>query len=85
LSKRDFPGAIALYRLSGCKHLKVVLKFASSGHVHELLSYLFTLFKTSSAELTFSDRIHLSNLTLMAYFQQALTKNSSADGKAQFL
>ena len=40
LSKRDFPGAIALYRLSGCKHLKVVLKFASSGHVHELLSYL---------------------------------------------
>jgi hypothetical protein len=47
--------------------------------------FQLTLFKTSSAELTFTDRIHLSNLTLMAYFQQALTKNSSVDGKAQFV
>ena len=50
-----------------------------------VVSFQLTLFKTSSAELTFTDRIHLSNLTLMAYFQQALTKNSSVDGKAVFV
>ncbi len=37
LTKNDFPGAIGLYRHSGCKHLKAVLKFAASGHVQELL------------------------------------------------
>ena len=70
LSEGDFAGAIALYRLSGCKHLKAVLKFAASGHVHELLSYLSVLFKTPNLDVSNSDRIHLSNLTLMAYFQQ---------------
>ena len=33
LTKNDYPGAISLYRQSGCKHLKAVLKFAASGHV----------------------------------------------------
>ena len=33
LTKFDYPGAISLYRQSGCKHLKAVLKFAASGHV----------------------------------------------------
>ena len=33
LTKNDFPGAISLYRQSGCKHLKAVWKFAASGHV----------------------------------------------------
>ena len=70
LSEGDFAGAIALYRLSGCKHLKAVLKFAASGHVQELLRYLTVLEKTPNLDVSNSDRIHLSNLTLMAYFQQ---------------
>ena len=70
LSKGDFSGAIALYRLSGCKHLKAVLKFAASGHVQELLRYLTVLEKTPNLDVSNADRIHLSNLTLMAYFQQ---------------
>ena len=77
LTRMDFAGAINLYMHSGCKHLKAVLKFAASGHVEELLSYLTNIFKTVNLELTNSDRIHLSNLTLMAYFQQALASEVS--------
>ncbi len=67
--------------LAGCKHLKAVLKFAASGHVQELLSYLSVLFKTPNLEVSNADRIHLSNLALMAYFQQSLaaSKPSSAE------
>ena len=72
LCEGDFAGAIALYRLSGCKHLKAVLKFAASGHVQELLRYLTVLEKTPNLDVSNSDRIHLSNLTLMAYFQQGI-------------
>ena len=72
LKNRDFSSAIALYRLSGCKHLKSVLKFAASGHVSELLWYLTVLNKTPNLDVSLSDKIHLANLTLMAYFQQTL-------------
>lgn len=48
----------------------MVLKFASSGSIAQLLSYLVVLFKTSNLEVSPADRIHLSNLALMAYFQQ---------------
>ena len=41
LTKNDFPGAISLYRQSGCKHLKAVLKFAASGHV-QVSMFFFT-------------------------------------------
>ena len=68
---------ILFCRQSGCKHLKAVLKFAASGHVQELLSYLTIIFKTANLELSNPDRIHLSNLTLMAYFQQALASEVS--------
>ena len=77
LTKGDFAGAISLYRQSSCKHLKAVLKFAASGHVNELLSYLNVLFKTVNLEVSNNDKIHLANLALMAYFQQALASESS--------
>ena len=77
LTKGDFAGAISLYRQSNCKHLKAVLKFAASGHVNELLSYLNVLFKTVNLEVSNNDKIHLANLALMAYFQQALASESS--------
>ena len=57
--------------------MKAVLKFAASGHVQELLSYLTVIFKTANLELSNSDLIHLLNLTLMAYFQQALASEVS--------
>ena len=43
----------------------------------ELLSYLNVLFKTVNLEVTNGDRIHLANLALMAYFQQALATEAS--------
>ena len=73
LCEKDFTGAISLYRQAGCKHLRAVLKFACSGHIQELLSYLTVLFNTPNLEVSPADRIHLSNLALMAYFQQVLT------------
>lgn len=76
LCERDFSSAISLYRQSGIKHLKVVLKFACSGFIEDMLSYLTVLFKTPNLEVSPADRIHLSNLALMAYFQQILTKTT---------
>ena len=73
LCEKDFTGAISLYRQAGCKHLRAVLKFACSGYIQELLSYLTVLFNTPNLEVSPADRIHLSNLALMAYFQQVLT------------
>ena len=59
LCERDFSNAISLYRMAGCKHLKVVLKFAASGNVQELLSYLNVLFKTPNLEVTrYKDATH---------------------------
>jgi len=75
-------GAMAGKKLSslfafqaGCRHLSVVLKLASAGHIAQLLSYLVVLFRSSpTPDISPADKIHLSNLALMAYFQQALTK-----------
>jgi len=72
LASRDLDGAVALFMQAGCRHLKIVLKLAASGHILEMLSYIVALFKVPAASMEVSpaDRIHLSNLALMAYFQQ---------------
>jgi hypothetical protein len=71
LASRDLGGAAALFRQAGCRHLKIVLKLAVAGHMQEMLSYIVALFKAPAAvEVSPADRIHLSNLALMAYFQQ---------------
>ncbi|XP_066992544.2 uncharacterized protein ca [Anabrus simplex] len=72
LAAREFPQAIALYKLSRCRHLKSVLKFAAAGHSAELLSYIKVLFSTSGLDLTASEKIHLSNLAVMSYTEQVL-------------
>ncbi|XP_021913956.1 uncharacterized protein LOC110827029 isoform X3 [Zootermopsis nevadensis] len=72
LSAKEFPQAIALYKLSRCRHLKSVLKFAAAGHAAELLSYITLLFSTSGLDLTTSERIHLSNLAVMSHTEQVL-------------
>nr|XP_040571931.1 LOW QUALITY PROTEIN: uncharacterized protein LOC121121113 [Lepeophtheirus salmonis] len=74
LKDNDCTGAVNLYRTASMKHLKAVLKFSYSGHIAELLNYLSSLFKTPNVDVTVNERNHLSNLALMAYFQQVLTK-----------
>lgn len=56
LTKNDFPGAISLYRQSGCKHLKAVLKFAASGHVQ--VSQLFFFINKIGVIQTFDKGLH---------------------------
>ncbi|XP_033611768.1 uncharacterized protein LOC111875606 isoform X4 [Cryptotermes secundus] len=72
LSAKEFPQAISLYKVSKCRHLKSVLKFAAAGHASELLSYIKLLFSTSGLDLTTSERIHLSNLAVMSHTEQVL-------------
>lgn len=60
-----------------CRLLKSVLKFASAGHTTELLSYVsHCLAPPSVTELSIATRIHLSNLSVMAFTE--LTLRASA-------
>lgn len=73
LSNKEFPQAIVLYKLSRCRLLKGVLKFASAGHTTELLSYVTgCLAPPSVTELSIATRIHLSNLSVMAFTELTL-------------
>ena len=88
LAEGDISTAVSLYRQSGSKQLKTALKLASSGNVAELLSFLQVLyhlpgtleqtfqvvFCSRSLHISQAERIHLSNLALLAYCQQTLTK-----------
>ncbi|XP_063216868.1 uncharacterized protein LOC134527844 isoform X2 [Bacillus rossius redtenbacheri] len=77
LATRDFPQAIALYKLSRCSHLKSVLKFAAGGHSAELLGFITCLFSTAGLDLTTAERIHLSNLAVMSHTEQLLRTTAS--------
>jgi len=72
LFESDFSSAVTLYRQSGAKHLKTALKLASNGNVPELLSFLQAIFNTQNLEVSQTEKIHLSNLAMMCYFQQNL-------------
>ena len=74
LFESDFSSAVNLYRQAGAKHLKTALKLASNGNVPELLSFLQAVFNTQNLEVSQTEKIHLSNLALMCYFQQNLVK-----------
>ncbi|XP_046742534.1 uncharacterized protein LOC124409162 [Diprion similis] len=77
LSNKEFSRAIVLYKLSRCRLLKSVLKFASAGHTTELLSYITgCLVPPSVIELSVATRTHLSNLCVMAFTE--LTLRASA-------
>ena len=75
LFESDFSSAVTLYRQSGAKHLKTALKLASNGNVPELLSFLQAIFNTQNLEVSQTEKIHLSNLAMMCYFQQNLETN----------
>ena len=70
LYQGDVASAVSLYRQAGTKHVKTALKLAASGHTTELLTFLQAVFTSQNTEVSSGDRIHLSNLSLMAQFQQ---------------
>ena len=70
LYQADVASAVSLYRQAGTKHVKTALKLAASGHTTELLTFLQAVFTSQNTEVSSADRIHLSNLSLMAQFQQ---------------
>ncbi|XP_050454237.1 uncharacterized protein LOC126852967 isoform X1 [Cataglyphis hispanica] len=73
LSNKEFPRAVAAYKMSRCKLLKSVLKFASIGHTSELLSCLtHCLLTPVITEMPTATRIHLSNLCILAFIEMTL-------------
>ncbi|XP_011864617.1 PREDICTED: uncharacterized protein LOC105560272 isoform X2 [Vollenhovia emeryi] len=73
LSNREFSRAVASYKMSKCKLLKSVLKFASVGHTSELLSCLtHCLLTPVITEMSIATRIHLSNLCVLSFIEMTL-------------
>ncbi|XP_014467574.1 PREDICTED: uncharacterized protein LOC106740753 isoform X2 [Dinoponera quadriceps] len=73
LSNKEFSRAVASYKISKCKLLKSVLKFASVGHTSELLSCLtHCLLTPAIIEMHIATRIHLSNLCVLAFIEMTL-------------
>ncbi|XP_072761626.1 uncharacterized protein Ca isoform X2 [Anoplolepis gracilipes] len=73
LSNKEFSRAVAAYKMSRCKLLKSVLKFASIGHTSELLSCLtHCLLTPVITEMPTATRIHLSNLCILAFIEMTL-------------
>ncbi|XP_043664622.1 uncharacterized protein LOC122627529 isoform X1 [Vespula pensylvanica] len=73
LTNKEFPRAVASYKLSKCGLLKSILKFASAGHTSELLNSLtHCLISPAISELSAATRIHLSNLCILAFIEMTL-------------
>ncbi|KAL0112102.1 hypothetical protein PUN28_013376 [Cardiocondyla obscurior] len=73
LSNKEFSRAVASYKMSKCKLLKSVLKFASVGHTSELLSCLtHCLLTPIITEMPIATRIHLSNLCVLSFIEMTL-------------
>ncbi|XP_076160766.1 RCC1 and BTB domain containing protein claret isoform X2 [Ptiloglossa arizonensis] len=73
LSNKQFSRAVACYKLSKCRVLKSVLKYASAGYTVNVLRCL-TQFLASPAisKLPVTTRIHLSNLCVLAFIEMTL-------------
>ncbi|XP_024872319.1 uncharacterized protein LOC112454915 [Temnothorax curvispinosus] len=77
LSNKEFSRAVASYKISKCKLLKSVLKFASIGHTSELLSCLtHCLLTPVITEMPIATRIHLSNLCVLSFIEMTLRVRS---------
>ncbi|XP_058799619.1 uncharacterized protein LOC131669061 isoform X2 [Phymastichus coffea] len=73
LCNKQFGKAMELYALAGCRLPKSILKFASVGYTTELLSCLVSYSTTSAVnELSESNRIHFSNLSVLAFTELSL-------------
>jgi hypothetical protein len=67
LTRKEFPQAIALYRLSKCSHVQTALRFATSGNIPELLNVLHVLWTSKGVFIPQQDRIQLANLAVIGY------------------
>ncbi|XP_076387306.1 RCC1 and BTB domain containing protein claret isoform X2 [Megachile rotundata] len=82
LMNKDFPRAVACYKLSKCRIMKSMLKFASVGYTADLLRCLtHCLASPAISELPVAPRIHLSNLCVLAFIERTL-RISSQKSKA---
>ncbi|CAK9809769.1 X-linked retinitis pigmentosa GTPase regulator homolog [Anthophora plagiata] len=82
LMNKDFPRAVACYKLSKCRIMKSMLKFASVGYTADLLRCLtHCLGSPAISELPVAPRIHLSNLCVLAFIERTL-RISSQKSKA---
>ncbi|XP_043788505.1 uncharacterized protein LOC122712731 isoform X1 [Apis laboriosa] len=82
LMNKEFPRAVACYKLSKCRIMKSMLKFASVGYTADLLRCLtHCLASPAISELPVAPRIHLSNLCVLAFIERTL-RISSQKSKA---
>ncbi|XP_014210897.1 uncharacterized protein LOC106641130 [Copidosoma floridanum] len=78
LCNREFSRAMELYSLAGCRLSKSILKFASMGHASEFLSHFISYSSSPSiAEMSVLNRIHFSNLSVLAFTQLTLRATST--------
>ncbi|XP_031777146.1 uncharacterized protein LOC100677930 isoform X2 [Nasonia vitripennis] len=78
LYKRQFGRAMELYSLAGIRLSKSILKFATIGYTSELLSLLASYSTTSAVnELSEPNRIHFSNLSVLAFTELSLRATSA--------
>ncbi|XP_076627928.1 RCC1 and BTB domain containing protein claret isoform X2 [Colletes latitarsis] len=73
LSNKQFSRAVTCYKLSECRVLKSVLKYASAGYTANVLRCLtqFLVFP-EIGKLPVTTRIHLSNLCVLAFIEITL-------------
>ncbi|XP_034188520.2 RCC1 and BTB domain containing protein claret [Osmia lignaria lignaria] len=83
LTNKDFPRAVACYKLSKCRIMKSMLKFASVGYTADYTLRCLThcLASPAISELPIASRIHLSNLCVLAFIERTL-RISSQKSKA---
>ncbi|KOX68598.1 X-linked retinitis pigmentosa GTPase regulator like protein [Melipona quadrifasciata] len=79
LTNKEFPRAVACYKLSKCRIMKSMLKFASVGYTADLLRCLtHCLASPAISELPVAPRIHLSNLYFLStnsFYDELLAVN----------
>ncbi|XP_071855799.1 RCC1 and BTB domain containing protein claret [Bombus fervidus] len=77
LTNKEFPRAVACYKLSKCRIMKSMLKFASVGYTADLLRCLtHCLTSPVISEMPVAPRIHLSNLCVLAFIERTLRASS---------
>ncbi|XP_076756092.1 RCC1 and BTB domain containing protein claret isoform X2 [Xylocopa sonorina] len=77
LMNKEFSRAVACYKLSKCRIMKSMLKFASVGYTADLLRCLtHCLASPAISELPITPRIHLSNLCVLAFIERTLRVSS---------
>ncbi|GAB6021148.1 hypothetical protein CHUAL_003779 [Chamberlinius hualienensis] len=72
LAEGLITAAIRFYQTAKCPHLQCVAKFATQGHVYEVLSYIRILFANKNNTFPVAELVQLSNMALMCHIHQCL-------------